>query len=67
MVFVQPSTYGRDNSCMVDAMKKLGSNVRGIVDIDEHASEAELDRLHQAGARGVRINAGPPNRPWTRR
>jgi 2-pyrone-4,6-dicarboxylate lactonase len=63
MVFVQPSTYGRDNSCMVDAMKVLGSNVRGIVDIDEDTGEAELDRLHQAGVRGVRINAGPPNRP----
>ena len=42
---------------------KLGSNVRGIVDIDEQASDAELYRLHQAGARGVRINAGPPNPP----
>jgi len=62
-VFVQPSTYGRDNACMVDAMKALGSNVRGIVDIDENTSEAELTRLHQAGVRGVRINAGPPNRP----
>lgn len=63
MVFVQPSTYGRDNSCMVDAMQALGSNVRGIVDIDESATEAELARLHSAGVRGVRINAGPPNRP----
>jgi 2-pyrone-4,6-dicarboxylate lactonase len=63
MVFVQPSTYGRDNSCMVDAMKQLGSNVRGIVDIDASTSETELDRLHEAGVRGVRINAGPPNRP----
>ena len=63
MVFVQPSTYGRDNACMVDAMQALGSNVRGIVDLDEHTSEAELDRLHRAGVRGVRINAGPPNRP----
>jgi predicted TIM-barrel fold metal-dependent hydrolase len=63
MVFVQPSTYGRDNSCMVDAMKQLGSNVRGIVDIDGSTSEAELDRLQQVGVRGVRINAGPPNRP----
>lgn len=63
MVFVQPSTYGRDNACMVDAMKALGPRVRGIVDIDKSTSEAELDRLHQAGVRGVRINAGPPNRP----
>lgn len=32
MVFTQPSTYGTDNACMVDAMQALGSNVRGIVD-----------------------------------
>ena len=63
MVFVQPSTYGRDNACMVDAMQALGSRVRGIVDIDANATETELDRLHRAGVRGVRINAGPPNRP----
>jgi len=63
MVFVQPSTYGRDNTCMIDAMKALAPHVRGIVDIDETASEAELARMHEAGVRGVRINAGPPNRP----
>ena len=63
MVFVQPSTYGRDNACMIDAMQALGANVRGIVDIDGNAPESELARLHQVGVRGVRINAGPPNRP----
>jgi 2-pyrone-4,6-dicarboxylate lactonase len=63
MVFTQPSTYGHDNACMLDAMKALSPNVRGIVDIDESTPEAELERLHQSGVRGVRINAGPPNRP----
>jgi predicted TIM-barrel fold metal-dependent hydrolase len=61
MVFVQPSTYGRDNSCLVDAMKAVAPYGRGIVDIDENAPEAEMWRLHAAGARGVRINAGRPN------
>ena len=61
MVFVQPSTYAPDNSCLVDAMKAVAPNGRGIVDIDENAPEAELQRLHDAGARGVRINAGRPN------
>ena len=63
MVFVQPSAYGGDNAGMFDAMQALGASVRGIVDIDENTRETELARLHQAGVRGVRINAGPPNRP----
>jgi predicted TIM-barrel fold metal-dependent hydrolase len=59
-VFVQPSAYGRDNCCMLDAMREVGTRkCRGIVDIDENASDSELSRLHEAGVRGVRINAPP--------
>ena len=33
-VFVQPSAYGRDNRCMVDAMRVIGTDkCRGIIDI----------------------------------
>lgn len=60
MVFVQPSAYGRDNSCMLDAMAKVGTALcRGIVDVDEHVPDAELARLHALGVRGVRINVRP--------
>ena len=59
-VFVQPSAYGRDNRCMLDAMREVGTKkCRGIVDIDENAPETELERLHAAGVRGVRINVPP--------
>ena len=59
-VFVQPSAYGRDNRCMLDAMRELGTGkCRGIVDIDENAPDSELSRLHEAGVRGVRINVPP--------
>jgi 2-pyrone-4,6-dicarboxylate lactonase len=62
-VFVQPSAYGRDNRCMLDAMREVGAaNCRGIGDIDENAPDAELERLHEAGVRGVRINV-PPVKP----
>ena len=45
-VFVQPSAYGRDNRCMLDAMREVGpKNCRGIVDVDEDAPDAELGRL----------------------
>ena len=59
-VFVQPSAYGRDNRCMLDAMREVGpEQCRGIVDIDEDAPDAELARLDALGVRGVRINLSP--------
>ena len=62
-VFVQPSAYGRDNRCMLDAMRETGASCRGIVDIDENAPDAELERLHALGVRGVRINVSPVKPP----
>ena len=61
-VFVQPSAYDRDNRCMLDAMRELGTDCRAIVDIDENAPDAELERLDALGVRGVRINV-PPVKP----
>jgi predicted TIM-barrel fold metal-dependent hydrolase len=62
-VFVQPSAYGRDNACMLDAMREIGPvKCRGIVDIDENATDAALERLHAAGVRGVRVNVNPIKR-----
>ena len=59
-VFVQPSAYGRNNDCMLDAMREVGiRQCRGIVDIDQDAPDAELDRLNKIGVRGVRINENP--------
>jgi predicted TIM-barrel fold metal-dependent hydrolase len=57
-VFVQPSAYGRDNRCMLDAMRALPGN-RGIVDIDQDAPDSLLAELDAAGVRGVRINVSP--------
>ena len=63
-VFVQPSAYGRDNSCLLDAMQQVGpAACRGIVDIDEDAPDAEFDRLYALGVRGVRINVSPIHPP----
>jgi 2-pyrone-4,6-dicarboxylate lactonase len=63
-VFVQPSAYGRDNRCMLDAMRRVGPDrCRGIVDVDEDVPDAELDRLHALGVRGVRINVSPVKPP----
>jgi 2-pyrone-4,6-dicarboxylate lactonase len=64
-VFVQPSAYGMDNSCMLDAMSELESRRRrGIVHLDERSvSEPELARWDASGVRGIRINVSPVHRP----
>jgi 2-pyrone-4,6-dicarboxylate lactonase len=59
MVFVQPSAYGRDNTCMLDAMRQMGAVCRGIVDIDECIPDTALASLNEIGVRGVRINVSP--------
>lgn len=56
VVIVQPSVYGTDNSCTLDAIKQLGPGARGIAAIDEKASDAMLDEMHHGGIRGIRIN-----------
>jgi len=63
MVFTQPSTYGQDNNCMLDAIKLCGNMAKGIADIDEDISDKELDKLNSSGVVGIRFNLGPPNRP----
>ena len=56
VVIVNPSVYGTDNSCMVDALVQLGHRSRGIAIIDDNTSDAQLDSLAQAGVRGIRLN-----------
>src|SRR5215475_1217198 len=64
-VFVQPSAYGLDNACMLDAMAELDPAVRrGIVHLDETgARDAELACWHDLGVRGARINISPVRKP----
>jgi predicted TIM-barrel fold metal-dependent hydrolase len=63
-VLVQPSAYGRDNACMLDAMREIGiARCRGIVDVDENAPDALLAEMHAVGVRGVRINVSPVKPP----
>jgi predicted TIM-barrel fold metal-dependent hydrolase len=56
VVIVQPSVYGTDNACTVDALKQLGSRARGIAVIDDKTSDAALDEMNRAGVRGIRVN-----------
>ncbi len=59
VVVVQPTTYGVDNRCQLDAMAQLGDAARGIAVIDQTTSEAEIDRLDGLGVRGARFHMLP--------
>lgn len=55
-VAVQPSTYGTDNSCLLDALSRFGDAARGIAVVDTTVSNSELKRLDAARVRGLRFN-----------
>jgi predicted TIM-barrel fold metal-dependent hydrolase len=56
VVIVNPSVYGTNNSCTVDAMKQLGPRARGIAVIDDKTSAEQLEEMDRAGVRGIRLN-----------
>jgi predicted TIM-barrel fold metal-dependent hydrolase len=64
-VFVQPSAYGLDNSCMFDAMREIDPALRrGIVDLDETlTTDREFADWNQLGVRGIRVNISPVRKP----
>ena len=55
-VLVQPSVYGSNNTAMLDAMREAGPSFRGVAVVDESVADAELERMHAAGVRGLRCN-----------
>jgi D-galactarolactone isomerase len=61
-VVVQPSAYGKDNRCTLEAMAAIGPSARGIAVVDESVTDAELERLTGLGIRGIRffMLAGAP-------
>jgi len=55
-VLVQPSPYGSDNRCLLDALRELGDRARGVAVLGGHETAAELAHWHRLGVRGVRVN-----------
>src|ERR1700674_3326449 len=51
VVIVQPSVYGADNSCTLDAVRRLGARARAVAVIDKDTSRTEIDDMAAAGAR----------------
>ncbi|GAQ10358.1 4-sulfomuconolactone hydrolase [Aspergillus lentulus] len=58
IVLVQPSIYGTDNSCLLEALERIGpSHGRGVVVIDPATTcPTTLSAWHTLGVRGVRVN-----------
>lgn len=56
VVIVQPSVYGTDNACTLDALRQIGPSARGIAVVDDRAPASALDEMEAAGIRGIRIN-----------
>ena len=55
-VLVQPSIYGTNNQAMLDTMALDTERLRGIAVLPYDTEEAEIERLHGLGVRGVRCN-----------
>lgn len=61
VVVVTPSTYGTDNSLMLDALARFGNCARGVAVVDQTISDGELESLHRHGVRGLRFNLARGN------
>lgn len=55
-VLVQPSAYGHDNSCLLDALDRAHSRLFGVVVPPPDATANDFAAMHRRGVRGVRCN-----------
>ena len=55
-VLVQASGHGADNRAMLAALAGLGERGRGVAVVAPETPRRELERLREAGVRGVRLN-----------
>ena len=56
VVIVTPSVYGADNSATLFGLQARGPTARAVAVIDDNTTEGELDAMHAAGFRGMRLN-----------
>ncbi|OZI34454.1 GntR family transcriptional regulator [Bordetella genomosp. 10] len=55
-VLVQISVYGTDNRYMLEVLRRHPDKLRGIGVVDADVADSELEAMHAAGVRGLRIN-----------
>ena len=55
-VIVQASCHGTDNRAMMDCLAWDPKRYRGVAIVDDTFTDADYDKMHAAGVRGVRFN-----------
>ncbi|MDB5414203.1 MAG: Amidohydrolase 2 [Rubritepida sp.] len=55
-VVVQPSLYGVNNEPTLTGLAALGRNFRAVAVVNTSVTDAELQRMHGLGVRGIRFN-----------
>ena len=55
-VLVQASGHGTDNRAMLAALERLGARGRAVAVVEVETPQRELEQLHAAGVRGLRLN-----------
>ncbi|RYE33486.1 MAG: amidohydrolase [Hyphomicrobiales bacterium] len=63
-VVIQSVTHGTDNSNLVAALDDFAGTARGVAVIALDTAEAELQRLHAHGVRGIRFEMANGVLPW---
>ena len=56
LVLVQPSAYGTDNACMLDALRAAAGAARAVAVIGPATPDADLAAMAALGVVGVRLN-----------
>lgn len=65
VVIVQPTTYGDDNRCTLEAMAALGDSARGVAVVGTGAGDEVYENLTALGIRGIRFHMLPGGAlPW---
>ncbi len=55
-VIVHASCHGSDMAVTLDAIASSGNLYRGVAVVEDSVTDAELQRLHDGGIRGIRFN-----------
>lgn len=55
-VIIQPSVYGTDNQCMLDALHAMQGKARGVAVLESGTPMAVLQDMDAQGVRGIRLN-----------
>lgn len=64
-VLVQTKIHGADHACLLDGLRQLGANGRGIGVVTPDVEQAELVRLDAGGVRGLRFSVWNPEDAFT--